>query len=108
MRLPKPLPARFGDKFVFCSLNRYVVLGGGRIFEISDRKYKTSRHTHTLAYLTFRKEGNEAGIIDTYCRIRFHRPVTAEEISDYAGICRTRVEKKTGGNGRIQGHAPLS
>ena len=94
LRLKKPLPVIPHDRFAVCSLNQHTVMGGGTVMEISKRKFKDSRKSIALSYLTALRENDVRGVIVNFCLKHYQRPVTVSEIANYAGLSEIPIREE--------------
>ena len=86
LRLPEPIAAEPGDRFLICSLNTHCIIGGGTLFETAKLKFKAKRLSVSLPYLQAVKNRDLPEIVINFCRQRLRQPVTIAEIAEYTGI----------------------
>jgi selenocysteine-specific elongation factor len=92
IRLQEPLAVLPRDTFVISPMNLHAVIGGGKILEAPNEKFRAANAGKTLGYLQPLQRGDAKSIISLYF-LRFpSRPVTAEEIVSATGLPVERVQ----------------
>ena len=92
LRLQEPLAVLPRDTFVISPMNLHAVIGGGRILEAPNEKFRAANAEKTLGYLQPLQRDDAKSIISLYF-LRFpSRPVTAEEVVSATGLPADRVQ----------------
>jgi len=92
LRLREPLAVLPRDPFAISPMNQYSVIGGGRVLEAAEEKFRAVNAGKTLGYLQPLQKGDVKGTVGLYFLKFPSRPVTVEEVVSASGLPAERVE----------------
>jgi selenocysteine-specific elongation factor len=85
LRLNHAIPSLPGDTFVMGILNQNIVIGGGRVIQISSEKYRQKNATATLLYMKSIQKNDINAFVSQFFQFNSTRLITSDElIQDYA------------------------
>jgi selenocysteine-specific elongation factor len=85
LRLNHAIPSLPGDTFVMGILNQNIVIGGGRVIQISSEKYRQKNATATLLYMKSIQKNDINAFVSLFFQFNSTRLITSDElIQDYA------------------------
>jgi len=91
-RLIEPIGALPQDPFIVCPLNIQTVIGGGKVLEITRKKFRKANAMATLPLLFALKEGDLKKIIEYTFKANPDKLMTTEQLSQNSGFSITKVE----------------
>ncbi|RLB29026.1 MAG: selenocysteine-specific translation elongation factor [Deltaproteobacteria bacterium] len=94
LRLMKPVASLPKDHFVISLMSIPSVIGGGRVLEIPKEKYRQTRATAIIPYLSALQEGNLKAVVDHFFTRILNRPLTADEIARNSGFSPLELEEE--------------
>lgn len=94
LRLSDPAAVLPGDKFIIAFMNVPVIMGGGKIIEISDRKYRKTVAPEVIASLKSLVNRNTAGYIDIQTTGNNTSLIRAEDLAINTGLSIDDVKKE--------------
>lgn len=94
LRLPKLIPVLPNDPFVVCYLNAPVVIGGGRVLQMTKEKFREGKRLKVISFLKAIQEINVKELLDTFIKNNPLSPIRANELSKDTGIPVNEFEKE--------------
>lgn len=92
LRLPAPVNAWPGDRFLVAHPCRPAILGGGRVLEASAVKFRAANAAPAMGYLKALAVGDVAAAVGGILANRWQQPVETGEIARYTGFAPGQVE----------------